>query len=117
MNVKWLLVLTIPVVAISAAVFFFYPSKKTDIHVNWNNNNSSGQLNTSYIQIPEGKYNDLFSEMLGPENWENAKLLYKNEAGITKFLPGDIFSITTLGDRVVSYGLHNYRNRTSGEKI
>lgn len=117
MNVKWLLVLTIPVVAISAAVFFFYPSKKGDIHINWINKNSSGKLNTSYIQIPDGKYNDLFSEILGTENWENAKLLYKNEAGITKFLPGDIFSITTSGDRVVSYGLHNYKSRTSGEKI
>lgn len=118
MNVKWLLVLTIPVVAISAAVFFYLDHiNKADIHVNWNNNNAGARKTTSYVQIPEGGYNDVFSEMLGEKNWETARDLYKNDAGISKFLPGDIFSVTTSGDRIVSYGLHNYRNRTSGEKI
>lgn len=117
MNVKWLLVLTVPVVAILAAVIFFSQNKRGDISINWENKSTSGIMNTSYIQVPEGKYNDTFSEILGPENWETAKLLYRKQAGITSFMPGDIFSMTTDGGRLVSFGLHNYKNRSAGEKI
>ena len=45
------------------------------------------------------------------------KLSEKKNAGIIKFMEGDVFSITTAGDRVLSYDLHNYKNRSSGQKI
>lgn len=117
MKLKWLLVLTITVVAISAAVIFFIPFKKGNLNINWNNRSAAGKATTSYIQIPDGKYGDMFSELIGPENWETAQNLYRKQAGISGFLPGDVFSVTTNGDRLLGFGLHNYKNRTTGEKI
>ncbi|MBP5407240.1 M23 family metallopeptidase [bacterium] len=109
------------VALISATAFFLYQEslkKDVNISLNWNNqNNVKKSRQTLHLQVPSAKYDDFFAEILGSENWENAKLLYRKKAGLTKFMNGDVFSVTTARGKTVSYDLHHYKNNSKGEKI
>lgn len=106
---------------LSAAAFFVYQeSLKSDVLVNlsWNNENSGKKFKqTLHLQVPNAKYDDFFAEILGSDNWTNAKSLYRQKAGLVKFMNGDVFSVTTVGKKTVSYDLHHYKNNSKGEKI
>ena len=107
-------------VLIAALSFFLYnESLKKDVNINvgWNNKSGKKLKETVHLQVPEVKYDDLFAEILGSDNWENAKKLYRKQAGLTKFMNGDVFSVTTAGNKTISYDLHHYANNSKGEKI
>lgn len=118
MNVKWFLALTITVAAVAAAlVYNFSIRNDVNLHVVWDNESGKRRVETIYVQVPEGKYDDLFEEIVGTQEWKTAKQLYKKYAGLTRFMTGDVFSVTTSGEKVTSFSLHNYKNRAVGEKI
>jgi len=118
MNVKWFLALTISVaVIVSAIVYDLHFRKDVNLHVSWSSAGSKRKIETTYVQVPEGKYDDMFEEMIGTENWKTAKQLYRKNADLNRFMAGDIFSVSTLGEKVLSYNLHHYKNRIIGEKI
>lgn len=95
----------------------FFQKNDADIGISWNNESGKRNIQTSYIQVPAGKYDEIFNKVVGEEEWKTARDLFKKRAGIVKFMAGDVFSITTTGDRVLSFDLHNYQNRSSGQKI
>lgn len=95
----------------------FFQEHDAQIGVSWDNESVKRNIHTSYIQVPSGNYKEIFEEVIGKEEWKTAEELFRKKAGIIKFMEGDVFSVTTSGDRVLSYDLHNYRNRTSGQKI
>ncbi len=118
MNVKWFLALAITVAAVSAAIVYnVYFRKDVNLHVSWSSESHKRTIETAYVQVPDGKYDELFEEMIGDENWKTAKQLYRNNAGLNRFMAGDIFSISTMGEKVLSFNLHHYKNRVIGEKI
>lgn len=105
-----------------AAIAFFSLYKRgeandTNLNINWNNQSGQKRIETTSLQVPAGKYDPAFKETIGDEIWQTAKDLYKKRAGVSRFMTGDVFSITTSGDKVLSYDLHNYKNRLSGQKI
>ena len=95
----------------------FFQENDATIGISWDNKSVKRNIQTSYIQVPAGKYDEIFNEVIGEEEWKTAQELFKKRAGIVKFMEGDVFSVTTTGDRVLSYDLHNYKNRSSGQKI
>jgi len=118
MRIKWFFIFFIPVAAVAAAlVYNFHFRNDTNLHVFWSNKSGKRKVETVYVQVPDGKYDEIFTEMFGEEDWNTAKDLFRKKAGITRFMTGDIFSVTTSGNKVTSFDLHNYRNRVSGEKI
>ena len=109
------------VALLSATAFFLYQKslkKEVCLNLSWNNKNTGEKLKqTLHLQVPNTKYDDFFAEILGNENWTNAKSLYRKKAGLTKFMNGDVFSVTTARGKTVSYDLHHYKNNSKGEKI
>ena len=113
------LILTISAIVVAAVFFIYTESLKKDVNINlgWNNKSGKKIIETTHLQVPENSYNDFFAEILGDETWDNAKKLYKKQAGLTKFMNGDVFSVTTAGNKTLSYDLHHYKNNSKGEKI
>jgi murein DD-endopeptidase MepM/ murein hydrolase activator NlpD len=113
--------LTVIALSIIAAlsVFAYFESLKKDVNINvdWNNKSGKKMTETFHLQVPETKYDDFFAEILGNDTWTSAKKLYRQQAGLTKFMNGDVFSVTTSGNRTISYDLHHYKNNSKGEKI
>lgn len=72
---------------------------------------------TVYIEVPSGNYDKEFAEQLGEEEWKTAKTLYRKKAGLVKFMPGDVFSMTLILGKVRCFSLHHYANRTTGKEI
>ncbi len=72
---------------------------------------------TVYIQVPPGRYNEAFAEKLGEKKWKMARELYRKRVGLRRFMPGDVFEMTTIRGRVERFSLHHYANRTSGKEI
>lgn len=107
--------------AVAAASFFIYQeSLKRDVLINlsWDNKNSGRKFKqTLHLQIPNTQYDDFFAEIIGNESWTNAKSLFRKKAGLTKFMNGDVFSVTTGGGKIISYDLHHYKNNSNGELI
>ena len=107
--------------AVAAASFFIYQeSLKRDVLINlsWDNKNSGRKFKqTLHLQIPNTQYDDFFAEIIGNESWTNAKSLFRKKAGLTKFMNGDVFSVTTGGGKIISYDLHHYKNNSKGELI
>ena len=101
------------------SLFLYEESLKKDVNINvgWNNKSSRKIKETVHLQVPETKYDDFFAEILGSDNWENAKKLYRKQAGLTKFMNGDVFSVTSAGNKTISYDLHHYADNSKGEKI
>ncbi|MBP5201123.1 hypothetical protein J6253_00080, partial [bacterium] len=118
MKSKVAIVLAIIVLA-ALSVFGYYESLKKDVNINvgWDNKSGKRMTETLHLQVPEAKYDDFFAEILGSDTWENAKKLYRKQAGLTKFMNGDVFSVTTAGNKTISYDLHHYANNSKGEKI
>ena len=110
-----------PVITYTAFLLFsgcqLFQENDANIGISWDNKSGKRNIQTSYIQVPAGKYDEIFNEVVGEEEWKTARTLFKKRAGIVKFMAGDVFSITTTGNRVLSFDLHNYRNRSSGQKI
>jgi len=106
---------------LSAAAFYLYQeSLKKDVRISlsWSNKNSGKKYKqTLHLQVPNTKYDDFFAEILGNESWTNAKSLFRKKAGLTKFMNGDVFSVTTGGGKIISYDLHHYKNNSKGELI
>jgi murein DD-endopeptidase MepM/ murein hydrolase activator NlpD len=94
--------------------FFF--EKDVEIELSWEGESSGNRVTRSFVQVPKGSYGDVFEEMFGEDNWNKAKDLYRTNFGLTKFMPGDVFSISSIGEKILSFDLHHYKNRTSGEK-
>ena len=109
--------LLVLIAALSGYAYLESLKKDVNINVGWNNKSGKKLKETVHLQVPESKYDDLFAEILGDETWENAKKLYRKQAGLTKFMNGDVFSVTTAGNKTVSYDLHHYANNSKGEKI
>lgn len=117
---KIALVLILAAIVAAAAFFIYQESLKKDVLVNlsWDNKNSGKKFKqTLHLQVPDAKYDDFFAEILGSENWTNAKSLFRKKAGLTKFMNGDVFSVTTGGGKIISYDLHHYKNNSKGEII
>jgi len=95
----------------------YFQENDANIGISWDNKGGRSNIRTSYIQVPAGKYDKIFSEVVGEKEWKTAQELFKKRAGIVKFMAGDVFSVTTAGNKILSYDLHNYRNRSSGQKI
>ena len=106
---------------LSAAAFYLYQEslkKDVSISLSWNNRNSGRKYKqTLHLQVPNTKYDDFFAEIIGDESWTNAKSLFRKKAGLTKFMNGDVFSVTTGGGKIISYDLHHYKNNSKGELI
>lgn len=118
MNVKWLLALTVTVAAIAGAlVYNFHIRNDVNLHVSWNNESGKRRVERTYVQVPEGDYEDVFEEIIGSDHWNTAKQLYRQQAGLTRFMTGDVFSVTTSGNKAISFDLHHYKNRAIGEEI
>ncbi len=115
------IVLAFVVVSLIAALsaFLYFESLKKDVNfdLGWDNKSGKKIIETTHLQVPESSYNDFFAEILGSDTWDNAKKLYKKQAGLTKFMNGDVFSVTTAGNKTLSYDLHHYKNNSKGEKI
>lgn len=115
------IILTVVAVSLIAAlsVFLYFESLKKDVNINvgWDNKSAKKTIETTHLQVPEAKYDDFFAEILGSDTWDNAKKLYRKQAGLTKFMNGDVFSVTTAGNKTISYDLHHYKNNSKGEKI
>jgi murein DD-endopeptidase MepM/ murein hydrolase activator NlpD len=118
MKLKIALVTALALLA-ALSVYGYYESLKKDVNINvgWDNKSGKKLKETVHLQVPEAKYDDFFAEILGEDTWENAKKLYRKQAGLTKFMNGDVFSVTTAGDKTLSYDLHHYANNSKGEKI
>jgi len=118
MKLKIVLVTALALLA-ALSVYGYYESLKKDVNINvgWDNKSGKKLKETLHLQVPEAKYDDFFAEILGEDTWENAKKLYRKQAGLTKFMNGDVFSVTTVGDKTLSYDLHHYANNSKGEKI
>ena len=114
-------ILTAAAISIIAliSVFIYFESQKKDVNINvgWDNKSGKKMTETFHLQVPETKYDDFFAEILGSDTWDNAKKLYRQQAGLTKFMNGDVFSVTTAGNKTISYDLHHYKNNSKGEKI
>ena len=114
-------VLTVVLISLIAALsaFLYFESLKKDVNfdLGWDNKSGKKTVETTHLQVPETKYDDFFAEILGSDTWDNAKKLYKQQAGLTKFMNGDVFSVTTAGNKTISYDLHHYKNNSKGEKI
>lgn len=95
----------------------FFQEHDANIGISWDNKGAKRNIHTSYIQVPAGNYKEIFEEVIGEDEWKTAEELFRKKAGIIKFMEGDVFSVTTSGNKVLSYDLHNYHNRTSGQKI
>ena len=94
-----------------------FTEKDVRVGISWEDESSGKSITRSYIQVPSGNYNDMFSEFFGEDNWENARELYRRKFGLTRFMPGDVFSVTSTNeDRILSFDLHHYKNRIAGEK-
>ncbi|MBO4699216.1 M23 family metallopeptidase [bacterium] len=105
---------------VAAASFLIYQeSLKKDVNISmgWDNKSGKKLKETLHLQVPDAKYDDFFAEILGTDTWDNAKKLYRQHVGLKKFMNGDIFSVTTAGNRTLSYDLHHYINNSKGEKI
>jgi murein DD-endopeptidase MepM/ murein hydrolase activator NlpD len=108
--------------AVASLLFSFYSYSKqmagteVEMEISWDGESSGNRITRSYVQVPSGGYNDVFSEMFGEEDWDAARQLYRKKFGLTRFMPGDVFSVSSSGDRILSFDLHHYKNRTSGEK-
>jgi len=115
------IVLTAVAVSLIAALsaFLYFESLKKDVNfdLGWDNKSGKKIIETTHLQVPESPYNDFFAEILGNDMWDNAKKLYKKQAGLTKFMNGDVFSVTTAGNKTLSFDLHHYANNSKGEKI
>lgn len=115
------IILTVVAVSLIAALsaFLYFESLKKDVNINvgWDNKSAKKTIETTHLQVPEAKYDDFFAEILGSDTWDNAKKLYRKQAGLTKFMNGDVFSVTTAGNKTISYDLHHYKNNSKGEKI
>ena len=118
MKLKIVLVTVLALLA-ALSVYVYYESLKKDVNINvgWDNKSGKKLKETLHLQVPEAQYDDFFAEILGEDTWENAKKLYRKQAGLTKFMNGDVFSVTTVGDKTLSYDLHHYANNSKGEKI
>lgn len=117
---KWKAVFLIVVALIAAGSFVIYTeSLKKDVNIimDWNNKSGKKLKETLHLQVPDAKYDDFFSEILGTDTWDNAKKLYRQQVGLKKFMNGDVFSVTTAGNKILSYDLHHYINNSKGEKI
>ncbi len=117
---KYKVLLAVFAALIAAASYALYQKsliKEVNVQVWWSNAVGKKLRETVHLQVPESAYDDFFAEILGGETWENAKKLYRRQAGLTKFMNGDVFSVTTLGNKTVSYDLHHYKNNSTGEKI
>ena len=105
---------------VAAASFLIYQeSLKKDVNISmgWDNKSGKKLKETLHLQVPDAKYDDFFAEILGSDTWDNAKKLYRQHVGLKKFMNGDVFSVTTAGNRTLSYDLHHYINNSKGEKI
>ena len=115
------IILTVVAVSLIAALsaFLYFESLKKDVNINvgWDNKSAKKTIETTHLQVAEAKYADFFAEILGSDTWDNAKKLYRKQAGLTKFMNGDVFSVTTAGNKTISYDLHHYKNNSKGEKI
>ena len=115
------IILTFVAVSLIAALsaYLYHESLKKDVNfdLGWDNKSGKKIIETTHLQVPESAYNDFFAEILGDETWDNAKKLYKKQAGLAKFMNGDVFSVTTAGNKTLSYDLHHYKNNSKGEKI
>ena len=109
--------LLVLIAALSGYAYRESLKKDVNINVGWSNKSGKKLKETVHLQVPEAKYDDFFAEILGSDNWENAKKLYRKQAGLTKFMNGDVFSVTTAGNKTISYDLHHYANNSKGEKI
>ena len=105
------------IAALSAFLYFESLKKDVNFDLGWDNKSGKKIIETTHLQVPESSYNDFFAEILGSDTWDNAKKLYKKQAGLTKFMNGDVFSVTTAGNKTLSYDLHHYKNNSKGEKI
>ena len=112
-----ILIVTTVLAALSLFKYNEFQQKDVNINLGWDNKSSEKNRETVHLQVPETKYDDFFAEILGNENWENAKQLYRKQAGLTKFMNGDVLSVTTVGNKTLSYDLHHYANNSKGEKI
>ncbi|MCK5808595.1 M23 family metallopeptidase [bacterium] len=72
---------------------------------------------TVYIEVPKGDYDKEFAIKLGETEWKTAKNLYRQKAGLVKFIPGDIFVMKRWMGKVHRFSLHHYANRTTGKEI
>ena len=118
MKLKVFLLLLVPLLA-ALSVYGYGEFQKKDVsfHVDWNSRSGKKLKETLHLQVPDSKYDDFFAEILGLDTWENAKKLYRKQAGLTRFMNGDVFSVTTAGNKTISYDLHHYKNNSKGEKI
>ena len=117
---KIVLFLILAAVIAASAFFIYQESLKRDVNINlsWDNKNSGKKFKqTLHLQVPDAKYDDFFAEIIGNESWTNAKSLFRKKAGLTKFMNGDVFSVTTGGGKIISYDLHHYKNNSKGEMI
>ena len=119
MKLKIVLATLLVMLIAALSVYGYFESLKKDVNINvgWSNKSGKKLKETVHLQVPEAKYDDFFAEILGSDNWENAKKLYRKQAGLTKFMNGDVFSVTTAGNKTISYDLHHYSNNSKGEKI
>ena len=119
MKLKIALATALVLLTAALSVYGYYESLKKNVNINvdWDNKSGKKLKKTVHLQVPESKYDDLFAEILGHETWEHAKALFRQQAGLTKFMNGDVFSVTTIGSKTLSYDLHHYANNSKGEKI
>ena len=83
------IVLAFVVVSLIAALsaFLYFESLKKDVNfdLGWDNKSGKKIIETTHLQVPESSYNDFFAEILGSDTWDNAKKLYKKQAGFLLF--------------------------------
>ncbi len=94
----------------------FFSDRDVEFEISWDSKTSGNLITREFVQVPSGNYNDIFEEMFGEEIWQDAREQYRQKFGLTRFMPGDVFSVSMVGERVFSFDLHHYKNRVAGEK-
>lgn len=69
------------------------------------------------VKIPEKKYRKELNEKIGEELWSEIIEVFRQEANLSGFMPGDIIVVDKLNETPVRFSLHNYENSYTGKKI
>lgn len=106
------------VVAIACGgLYYFNYGKEVKFRVLYTVDSKEVNSNSVFVFVPDGNYDELFSAEFGKEEWRQAKELFRQKAGLKKFMRGDVFSMTKSNRKVREFALHHYKNNSEGEKI
>ncbi len=101
-------------------VFLLYPAlnleyRRFPLTIRWDSAAAAPHpLDVTVVMVPGGGYDPFLAEVFGETTWREVERLFRTDAGIALFAPGDILAVTKEGDLLRRISLHHYTSRTTG---